>query len=96
MRNISHKICRQNKNTHFTFNNFLYRKSCRLWDNVEKFCTAGQATHENKAQAHCMLDYYGYKRTFRVYNTSTYSVCTATMVMRTRLLVKLYVHCLSH
>jgi len=23
---------------------FFFRKSCRLWDNVEKYCTAGQAT----------------------------------------------------
>jgi len=23
------------------FNNFYFRKSCRLWDNVEKFCRAG-------------------------------------------------------
>ena len=25
---------------------FFFRKSCRLWDNVEKFCTAGQATND--------------------------------------------------
>jgi len=25
--------CRGNQNTHFMFNNFFYRKSCRLWDN---------------------------------------------------------------
>jgi hypothetical protein len=35
---------------------FVSRKSCRLWDNVEKYCTAGQATNENMAQKHCMLD----------------------------------------
>jgi hypothetical protein len=28
------------------FNNFS-RKSCRLWDNVEKYGTAGQATDDN-------------------------------------------------
>jgi hypothetical protein len=31
-------------------------KSCRLWDNVEKYCRAGQATDGNMAHAHCMLD----------------------------------------
>ena len=31
------KACR------FLFNNFLFRKSCCLWDNVEKYCAAGQA-----------------------------------------------------
>jgi hypothetical protein len=33
--------------THFTFNNFFFRKPCRLWDNVEKYGTAGQATDGN-------------------------------------------------
>jgi hypothetical protein len=28
----------------------------RLWDKVEKYCRAGQATDEDIAQAHCMLD----------------------------------------
>jgi len=23
------------------FNNFFCRKSCRLWDNMEKYCRAG-------------------------------------------------------
>jgi len=32
-----------------------FRKSCRLWGNVEKCCRAGQATVENMAHAHCML-----------------------------------------
>ena len=32
------------------------QKSCLLWDNVEKRCTAGQATDDNMAHAHCMLD----------------------------------------
>ena len=35
------------QNIHFMFNYFLFRKSCRLWDNVEKYCTAGQATDDN-------------------------------------------------
>jgi len=35
----------------------FFRKSCRLWDNVEKYCTAGQATDDNMAHAHCMLDH---------------------------------------
>jgi hypothetical protein len=40
MRNVSDKRCRENKNTHFTSNNF-FRKSCRLWVNVENYHTAG-------------------------------------------------------
>jgi len=43
--------------THFVFSNsFFFRKSCRLWDNVEKYCTAGQATDDNMTHAHCKLD----------------------------------------
>jgi len=35
MGNISDKICRQNRNIYFVFNNVFW-KSCRLWSNVEK------------------------------------------------------------
>jgi len=42
--------------THYTFNIYFFQKSCLLWDNVEKYCTAGQATDDNMAHAHCMLD----------------------------------------
>jgi len=41
---------------YFVFKIFFFRKSCRLWDNVEKFCRAGQATDNNVARAHYMLD----------------------------------------
>jgi len=30
---------------------------------VEKYCRAGQATDDNMAHAHCMLDIKGYKHT---------------------------------
>jgi hypothetical protein len=44
--------------THFMFSNFFFppKKSCRLWDNVEKYFRAVQATDDNMAHAHCMLD----------------------------------------
>ena len=34
MRNVSDKICGENRNIHFMSNNFL-KKSCLLWDNVK-------------------------------------------------------------
>jgi hypothetical protein len=46
MRNVSDKSYRENQNTHFMFVNF-FPKSCRLWDNVEKYGTARQATDDN-------------------------------------------------
>jgi hypothetical protein len=55
---------------------------------MEIYCTAGQATDDNTAQAHCMLDTYGYKHTLRICNTSCLS--TGTMVARTRLYVTLH------
>jgi hypothetical protein len=39
---VVHKI-----KTHFTLKNFFPRKSCRLWDNMEKYGTARQATDDN-------------------------------------------------
>ena len=42
--------------THILFSAiFFFRKPCRLWDNVEKYCRAWQATDDNVAQAHCTL-----------------------------------------
>jgi len=35
---------------------FFFPESCRLWDNVDIYCTAGQTTDDNKAHEHCMLD----------------------------------------
>jgi hypothetical protein len=67
-------------------------KLCRLWDKVEKYCTAWQGTDYNMAHAHCMLDTEGYKHTLKV--CYTYYLFTATMVARTHLLVTHYVHCL--
>jgi len=51
--------------THFTFNNF-FLKSCRLWDNVEKYGRARQEADNNMAHVHCTLDTWGYKHTLRI------------------------------
>ena len=40
---------------HFVFIS-VFRKSCRLCDNVEKYYKARQAIYGNMAHAHCMLD----------------------------------------
>ena len=54
VRNVSHKVCRENQNMRFVFNSF-FRKSCRLWDNEEKYCIARQATDDKMAHAYFML-----------------------------------------
>jgi hypothetical protein len=42
----------------------------RLWDDVEKCISSGQATDDNVAHAHCILDNSGYKHTLRICNTA--------------------------
>jgi hypothetical protein len=46
--------------THILYSVTCFRKSCRLWDNVEKYGTARQTTDDNirvtTAHALCMLD----------------------------------------
>ena len=53
MRNVSDKSCRENQNTHFMFNNFFFRKSCWVGDNVEKCDGARQATDDNIIRHMC-------------------------------------------
>jgi hypothetical protein len=79
--------------THTVCSITVFQKSRRLWDNVEKCCRAGQATDDNVAHAHCMLNTGGYKHTLTICNTYCFS--TATMVPRSRLSVTLYLHFLS-
>jgi len=72
---------------------FLF-KSCRLWDNVETYRRAGQTTHDNvirRMPIACWIT----KATHTLTICNIYCFSTATMVVRTRLNVTLYVHCLS-
>jgi len=87
MENFSDKICGEIPNTHFMFNFFLNRA---VYDNLEKYCRAGQATDNNIAHAHCMLDILGYKYTHRLCNTRCFS--TAIMAAPTRLCARSHVH----
>ena len=45
--------------THILCSVTFFRKSCRLWDNVEKYFTTGLA------HAHCVLDTEGYRHTHK-------------------------------
>jgi len=48
MGNISDKSCRENQNMHFMSHDvFSPRKSCRSWDNVEKYGRDGQSTYDD-------------------------------------------------
>jgi hypothetical protein len=48
---VVHKI-----KTHIFTSIYSFRKSCYLWNIVEQYCRAGQATDDNVAHARCMLD----------------------------------------
>ena len=87
MRNVSDKSCSR-KSKHNLCSTTFYKKSCPLWDNVEKHCIAGQATDDNMAHAHCMLYTEGNKHAVGICNT--YCSSTAAMVARTRLNVTLH------
>ena len=60
---------------------------------MEKYCVARQATDDNMARAHSMLDTKDYEHTLTIRNTYCFS--TVTVVVRTRLNVALYVRYLS-
>jgi len=67
---------------------FFFRKSCRLYDNVEKFCTAGQATDENKCACALHAGYpklHTHTHTLRI--CTIYRISTATTVARMSLSV---------
>jgi hypothetical protein len=36
MTNVSDQSCRESQNTNFILNNFFFRTSCHLWDNIKK------------------------------------------------------------
>jgi len=58
MRNVTDKICRKYQSKHSIFSNY-FQQSWRLWDNVEKYCTAEQGRDNNIAHAQCKLDTKG-------------------------------------
>jgi len=66
-------------------------KSCRLWGSVQRYCRAGQATDDNRAN--CMLDTEGYTHAHRI--CDIYCFSTAVTVTQRRLHVTSYAHCLS-
>ena len=42
--------------THILYSVTFFLKPCRLWDNLEKYCRAVQATYGNMAHACCKPD----------------------------------------
>jgi hypothetical protein len=68
MRNILAEFVEKIKTQTLCSVNF-FRKTCPLWDHVEKHGRATQAVDDNVAHPHCMLDKQSYRRTLRMCNT---------------------------
>jgi len=64
MKNFPDQVCRAK--TDILCLEPLFRKSCRLWSNMEKYCTAGQDADDNMDHALWMLDTEGCKDTLRL------------------------------
>jgi hypothetical protein len=76
--------------THILCSITFLRKSCRLWDNVEKYDIVGQAAVDNiiwRMRIACWI-------TKATDAHPEYCFCAFRMVTRTRLNVTLYLHCL--
>jgi hypothetical protein len=105
LRNVLNKSCRENQNTNFVFSN-LFRKSCRLLGNVEKYGGAREPKHDNTIWRMCVLCYThaqtctrpraqspSHARPHARVHTEICNIhcfSTATVVSRT-----LYLHCLA-
>jgi hypothetical protein len=91
--NVSGKSIEKTKHTRY-FQQLLFRKSCRLWDNVKEYCTAEHATDDNIIW--CTRTAWWIPEATNTYRTcNMYWFSTAIMVAQTRLHVTLYVPCLS-
>ena len=101
-RTVSDQSCRENEHVHFMFNNPPPKKkknSFLLWDNVEKYGRGRQSTVDiirrlriARRTTNTKIQTHTHTHTLIIFNT--YCFPTVTMVMRTRLNVTLYVHCL--
>ena len=88
------KPFRANQNTYFRFGIFFFFENRTIYEVMWQKCgRVWQATVDNIAHAHCLLDNQGYRHTLRICITCYFS--TATTFARTILNVTLHVHCLS-
>jgi len=83
IRNISDKSCRENQNTHFIFH--IFSENCTVYEICEKKNVVERDRPQmayNTANAFCMLDKYGCRRTLRI--CVTYCFTKETMDKRKR------------
>jgi hypothetical protein len=91
MRNVSDESSRQNQAHTLCSIKFLSKiVPFVIWRGKIMHSRTGHRRQYNTAHAHCMLDTYGYRHTFRLCIISLFS--TATMVARTALNITSYLH----
>ena len=94
MRNVSDKEVDKIK-TRILCSVAFFRKSCHLWDNVEKYCRAGQATDDSIIRRMRIACWIPKATNIHSECVILVSLDTATVVARKHVTVKLQVHCLS-
>ena len=78
MRNVSKEICREIQDTRFIFNTVtLFRKSYRLWDNMEKYVRAREARDDKWHMRIACL-------TITATDTHSYIICNSYCFRRQR------------
>jgi len=67
MRNVSNKICRENQNTFFTFNNLFLPENRSVYEIILTNMVQPNRPQikYNMMHALCMLDFLGYRHTLR-------------------------------
>jgi hypothetical protein len=83
VRNVSEKFVEKIK-TRIFVQELFFRKSC-VYQIRQKYYRAGQTANDNMANAHCMLDNWGYILTLTICDTDCFY--TATIVARTLIIV---------
>jgi hypothetical protein len=62
---VSYKGCVENHSTHFTLSAFFFENHA-VYENMEKYGGVGEATDDNIAHGHCVLDTKLYKHTLAI------------------------------
>ena len=94
-RNVSSKSCRGNQYTYFMIYIFFApQKSCHLWENVEKYGRARQATDDNVIRRRkytiCLQDNYG--KSTSSWHLSLFAFPQQQLWRERVLLLRLYMH----
>jgi len=92
VRNVSDKSCRENQNTRFMSNNFIFFEKRAVYEIMWKTTVESDEPHDNIIPRLPFACWIVYKQTLRI--CKTYSFFTTIMATRKPLIVRWYVYCL--